>query len=1246
MRILAIRGANLASLADPFVLDFEAQPLLSSGLFAITGETGAGKSTLLDALCLALFDKFPRVVSAGGGEGAPDASGETLTSGDPRIILRRGASAGYAEVDFVARDGQRYRARCDLLRARGNAAGRLQNRLRSLWRLDTVGSSLQTIETGIEPVNRRIIELTDLTFDQFRRTALLSQGDFDAFLRADARERAELLEKITGVEIYAKLSQRVFEEAREAQARVQVLENKRAEVGVLAEEARAETLREVAKTLELRQQCEGSYLETQNSLRQLDLFDQAQRRLILAQQAQEEARRGLEVLEPKIAYLEKRQRFEPLRLIYLKAKEAEDLTLKLEEQAEALKVQLGAAQESHSKLAEEEATAQQHFAEINIKHQRFSPLWLEASRLDVAIKTLTPGALEARGAINNRIKKLEENRCALAQSAQRRLDLFSERSKLTEELAAFVDISQLCEQLEEIERRLDARQTLLTENQETLAQIHLLQEQIAGYESDREQLEVSQGHALAQRDQFLHEIHNYERILDEKGVDVAEERFRESLEKISKVNTLLELAAQFLETTKQKKTIEELRTKLEIQSTGIFEKLTKLKERQERQVLEDMEARRLGDLAEAMNAPETMRLRASLRPDCACPVCGSHEHVFAHEESAAQQLVAALRAKREAMLQVITQTGADVITLSAEESALRAECLALQRQEDDLSTKITNSQRDFQNIFRSACVGLAPIEIDQSLAPLKILQDGFLKTHAQLEQNFKSVKDFLRLRDKLRGSLNSVNLTLAQIQEACAHLSEKKNLGRVEELRLSQLFSSNKDRVAELDLYLTPILQACGLSEQEIQHEPMRVRQVLKNKAGRLLALRHASDACDRELFSLDLEISHHEAQKIELSQDLSLAEQLCKEKENALQVLKEQRFAVFSDEDVAINRREIEADQRAAKEKCDLFRIQLNELDKNIALIDMQYMESLNKLVTARKQQHDLGSNLRSSLIKSDLEELLVRRILEDDEEFLHIQDLVAAAKEALAMTKSTRMARYNDVQDIQKLLAPGLSRDLLLERSEGLKQQIDACSVRVGALRQLIETDDLARTRVCDINKDISLAATKRQIWDEINEAIGSKSGDKFRRFAQSMTLEHLIVLANQRLMYFTSRYVLEKSSEVDGLGIHVIDRDLGDERRSTRSLSGGERFLVSLALALALAGLEGRNSFIDTLFIDEGFGSLDGATLDIAIDALENLQGQGRRVGVISHVEALQQRIATKICVERRGGGRSVVRVEGML
>lgn len=98
---------------------------------------------------------------------------------------------------------------------------------------------------------------------------------------------------------------------------------------------------------------------------------------------------------------------------------------------------------------------------------------------------------------------------------------------------------------------------------------------------------------------------------------------------------------------------------------------------------------------------------------------------------------------------------------------------------------------------------------------------------------------------------------------------------------------------------------------------------------------------------------------------------------------------------------------------------------------------------------------------------------------------------------------------------------RDRLIEISDRLKQQIDACSIRIGALRQLLETDDHALGRVLDINKEISLALSQRHVWDEINEAVGSKSGDKFRRFAQSMTLEHLIELANQRLVYFTLRY-----------------------------------------------------------------------------------------------------------------------------
>jgi DNA repair protein SbcC/Rad50 len=158
---------------------------------------------------------------------------------------------------------------------------------------------------------------------------------------------------------------------------------------------------------------------------------------------------------------------------------------------------------------------------------------------------------------------------------------------------------------------------------------------------------------------------------------------------------------------------------------------------------------------------------------------------------------------------------------------------------------------------------------------------------------------------------------------------------------------------------------------------------------------------------------------------------------------------------------------------------------------------------------------------------------------------------------------------------------------------------------------------------------------------QMFSSAEGDKFRRFAQGITLDHLVQLANAQLDALNPRYRLRRNVGT-GLGLSVVDRDMGEELRAVRSLSGGERFLVSLALALALSGLEGRQSFVDTLFIDEGFGSLDAETLDMAIDALETLQSHGRKVGVITHVAAMMDRIAVQIRVVKRGQGRSVVQI----
>ena len=166
----------------------------------------------------------------------------------------------------------------------------------------------------------------------------------------------------------------------------------------------------------------------------------------------------------------------------------------------------------------------------------------------------------------------------------------------------------------------------------------------------------------------------------------------------------------------------------------------------------------------------------------------------------------------------------------------------------------------------------------------------------------------------------------------------------------------------------------------------------------------------------------------------------------------------------------------------------------------------------------------------------------------------------------------------------------------------------------------------------------------WASLNELIGSADGKKFRNYAQQFTLEVLLGYANAHLTHLARRYQLERINNPNSpsLGLMVRDQDMGGELRSVHSLSGGESFLVSLALALGLASLSSNRVRVESLFIDEGFGSLDTETLRVAMDALDGLQAMGRKVGVISHVQEMTERIATRILVQPGAGGKSVVSV----
>ena len=193
------------------------------------------------------------------------------------------------------------------------------------------------------------------------------------------------------------------------------------------------------------------------------------------------------------------------------------------------------------------------------------------------------------------------------------------------------------------------------------------------------------------------------------------------------------------------------------------------------------------------------------------------------------------------------------------------------------------------------------------------------------------------------------------------------------------------------------------------------------------------------------------------------------------------------------------------------------------------------------------------------------------------------------------------------------------------------------IGGITKSLSDNETLREKQRERLREIDAQKKECGRWSDLHDLIGSADGKKFRNFAQGLTFEMMTVQANRRLAKMTDRYLLIRDPE-QPLELNVIDNYQAGEIRSTKNLSGGESFIVSLALALGLSHMVSRNVRIDSLFLDEGFGTLDEEALETALETLAGLRQDGKLIGVISHVAALKERIGTRIEVIPGPGGRS--------
>jgi exonuclease SbcC len=307
---------------------------------------------------------------------------------------------------------------------------------------------------------------------------------------------------------------------------------------------------------------------------------------------------------------------------------------------------------------------------------------------------------------------------------------------------------------------------------------------------------------------------------------------------------------------------------------------------------------------------------------------------------------------------------------------------------------------------------------------------------------------------------------------------------------------------------------------------------------------------------------------------------------------------------------------------------------------------ERLQELVASRTQITTELSKVQAALGGAELSGARAALLPLVEEELLRKQ--VADLEQSL-LSQRAQLERLTEAQTAHQALMKGLP-DLEALRESLVKDELAYAETEqlVGKLRGEITRDDAHLTAAAAINTQLEASKTELNRWAKLHELIGQKDGTKFRRYAQTLTLQRLVEAGNFHLNSISGRYQMRHKAaarlDKEALELEIIDTFQNDNRRPTSTLSGGETFIVSLALALGLSDLAAGKQVIQSLFIDEGFGTLDEKVLDQAMTTLEQLQAQGKTIGLISHVKELRERIHCQIQLEPVGDGFSEIKVLG--
>lgn len=1103
MKINSLRFKNLNSLQGQWKINFDQEPFIDNGLFAITGATGAGKTTILDAICLALYQQTPRL-------GGINKSNNGL--------MTKGTSDCLAEVEFEVK-GKGYRAFWSQRRSRNKVDGNLQDAIVELVQIEDG----KILASQVKKMNVLIEQVTGLDFSRFTKSMMLSQGEFAAFLNARADERAELLEELTGTEIYGLISEQVHIEFTESKHQLAEYKARLDGVEVLSSQQVEELSEKQAKSKKTIQLIELALKETLENLSWFEQWQSSYQKLSTSQADLEEARQWKKSQAQQLDRLVKGIPAEGLQKYHLALKA---INANILEETSQLKTLSGNKAEVDLTLKKQKELLEQANQEhrINIQKHDENEILLN----DVVL----PLELE-----------ISQKQTVLCDYEEKFLELQREQvGLLTQEELDQKKISDSYRQIENLQHYFEKNlhveklpnQLPLIESQ--FNHLKPLQEKITSLNA-----EVVRVSSLISNVEQQCDVQEKQVILAKQALHAAKDAC------LHYESDLLTLINSF--------PVASISQITEANIERILKNLRDMYQNQQQQ-LGDIELlliqeRRITDLSLERN---------HLQRGEECPLCGSISHPKIEQYNQLD----------------ITATEKRKIIISDQLEKIRLQGNELKDQKVKWQQAALEIQAAEQRVVAEEEKKRSVLEKVQGLITQKVNNEQTLAEQKHLSRQLKHQLDNQFLE------LNIIQPQLEGLPEWLVNQHSQINY-----------WNEQKEVLEQLQKYLQTLEQ-----KKQYRNEQKKV--------------------VDTNLLGLNKAIAENTAD---------------------LEARKRYRYSLLGDETVANCR----------------------QMHKEILLTSDTHRAKISDQlgVIEQKQQYLIGQiNTLSEHLKSlewecseknkEWLELLGDSPFEDEKEFLasliderEKERLVALEKSILqSIVKQESLheqalRNYTELSTSEKFdCLSNAKHETLLERVECKQNELKMGEKDFVEISHTLNGDQEKKERQKDLISTIEKAEASYDDLSYLHSLIGSKTGSKFRKFAQGLTLDHLVYLANAQLHRLHGRYLLQRKQD-ESLELQVLDTWQGDEIRNTNTLSGGEGFLVSLALALALSDLVSHKTQIESLFLDEGFGTLDSETLDVALDALDCLNASGKMIGIISHVEALKERIPVQIQVEKKNG-----------